>query len=108
MADKFQKNVKKWREEARKKRAKSSTVSIIREKKKSKPIARTGKCSPGKVLKGNKCVPVKGKGKKGFKDKIFGEGVLYKRMKPGDRARALSMRASRILKKKKMLKVKKK
>ena len=103
MADKFQKNVKKWREEARKKRAKSSTVSIIREKKKSKPIARTGKCSPGEVLKGNKCVPVKGKRKKGF-----GEGILYKKMKPGDRASALSMRASKILKKKKMLKVKKK
>ena len=54
--DKFKKGVKKWKEDVRKERVKRETISVIREKKKAKPIARTGKCPPGKVLRGNKCM----------------------------------------------------
>ena len=55
--DKFQKKVKKWRGEAKKERAKRETISVVREKKKAKPIDRTGKCPPGKRLSRGKCVP---------------------------------------------------
>ena len=67
-------------------------------KPKSKKLPRTGKCSPGKKVVGGKCIPdpnYKKPAKKGF-----GEGVLYKSMEPGDKASALAMRASKILKKK--------
>ena len=75
---------------------KEHPMTIIREKPKKKPL-RAGKCSTGKVLKGNKCVPdpnYKKPAKKGF-----GEGILYKKMEPGDKLSALSMREVKALKK---------
>ena len=38
-------------------KAKSENLKVIPTKQKAKKIKRTGKCSPGKVLRGNKCVP---------------------------------------------------
>lgn len=38
-------------------KAKSENLKVIPKKQKAKKIKRTGKCSPGKVLRGNKCVP---------------------------------------------------
>ena len=40
-------------------KAKSENLKVIPTKPKAKKIKRTGKCSPGKVLKGGKCVPKK-------------------------------------------------
>tara|TARA_R100000789_G_scaffold91793_1_gene90038 strand:+ start:454 stop:684 length:231 start_codon:yes stop_codon:yes gene_type:complete len=73
-------------------------IKVIPAKAKKKRMPVAGKCSPGKKLVGGKCVPdpnYKKPAKKGF-----GEGVLYKSMEPGDKASALAMRASKILKKK--------
>ena len=92
----FQEKVSQWRKEAREKNVKEHPMTIIREKPKKKPL-RAGKCSTGKVLKGNKCVPdpnYKKPAKKGF-----GEGILYKKMEPGDKLSALSMREVKALKK---------
>ena len=55
----FQDQVNKWREERREKQAKESPITIIREKPKKKRMPVAGKCSPGKVIKGNKCVDKK-------------------------------------------------
>ena len=57
MAGKFKKNIKKWKEDVRKERVKRETISVKPQKSKKKRMPVAGKCSPGKVLKGNKCVP---------------------------------------------------
>ena len=54
----FQEKVGQWRESSRKKQAKESPITKIREKPKKKRMPVAGKCSPGKTLRRGKCVPM--------------------------------------------------
>ena len=55
--DKKKDAVERFMDKWKRGKAKSENLKVIPAKPKAKKIMRTGKCSPGKVLKGNKCVP---------------------------------------------------